>query len=309
VPFSAQPSVQLQDASGNPLAQAGIEIKASIASGGGTLGGLTTLLTGSNGRADFTDLAIIGAPGPRRLRFASQSPSSQVLSGQITLPTVAHISIVPTPPSSVVVGSQLVNPVSWTLTDGLDQTVADAPVDLSASAGGAVTPSSTSSDVGGVVLLQSWTLSPVAGAQYVQLDVVGGGTSQIPVEAVPDVAARLQMISGDNQSAPVNSELPEPLVVRVVDQYGNGVTGVTVEWRTCEGVGTYDAVSDAGGYASALQPTGPDPGTFCGMASASGLADSPVQFTYTVLGVSGTTTAESSTGRLPAPLAPADRRR
>jgi hypothetical protein len=309
VPLSAQPSVQLQDASGNPLPQASIEIKASIASGGGSLGGLATVLTNSDGRADFTDLAIIGAPGPRTLRFASQSPSSQVISGQITLPTVAHISIVPTPPSSVVVGSLVANPVSWTLTDALDQTVADAPVDLSASAGGSVIPSSTTSDAAGVVLLQSWAVSPVAGAQYIQLDVVGGATSRIQVEAVADVAARLQMISGDNQSAPVDSELPEPLVVRSVDQYGNGVTGVTVEWRTCEGVGSYDAVSDAGGYASAFQPTGSDPGTFCAMASASGLADSPVQFTYTVLGVSGTSTPESSTGRLRAPLAPADRRR
>jgi hypothetical protein len=308
LPFSAQPSVQLQDASGNPLALAGIEIKASIASGGGTLGGLTTLLTNSNGRADFTDLAIIGAPGPRTLRFASQSPASQVLSGQITLPAVAHISVVPTPPSSVVVGSELANPVSWTLTDALDQTVADAPVDLSASAGGVVTPSSTTSDAGGVVQLQSWTVSQVAGAQYVQLDVVGGESSRVQVEAVPDVAARLEMISGDNQSAPVDSELPEPLVVRVVDQYDNGVNGVTVEWRTCDGIGSYDAVTDAGGYASAFQPTGSDPGTFCAMASASGLAGSPVQFTYTVVGASGTTTPESSTGRLLAP-APVQRRR
>jgi hypothetical protein len=308
VPLGAQPSVQLQDASGNPLGQAGIEIRASIASGGGTLGGMTTVITNANGRADFTDLSIIGAPGPRRLRFASLSPSSEVLSVQISLPKVAHISIVPAPPTSAVVGSQLANPVSWTLTDALDQTVADAPVDLSASAGGAVMPSSTTSDAGGVVQLQSWTLSPVAGAQYVQLDVVDGETSRIQVEAVPDVAARLQMISGDNQSAPVDSELPEPLVVRVVDQYGNGVNGVTVAWRTCEGVGSYDAVTDAGGYASAFQPTGPDPGTFCGMASASGLADSPVQFTYTVLGTSGTTAPESSTGRLLAP-APAHRRR
>ena len=309
VPLTVQPSVQLQDASGNPLAQAGIEVKASIVSGGGTLGGQTSVLTTGNGRADFTDLAITGAPGPRTLRFASQSPSSEVTSSQITLPSVAHISIVPTPPTSVVVGSQLANPVSWTLTDALDQTVADAPATLSTSAGGSVSPTSTTSDAGGVVQLQSWTVSTVAGSQYVQLDVPEGEFSRIQVEAVPDVAARLQKVSGDGQSAPVNSELPLPLVVRVVDQYENGVNGVTVEWRTCEGVGDYDATTDVGGYASAFQPTGPDPGTFCGMASASGLADSPVQFAYTVLAASGTTTPESSTGRLRAPPAPAARRR
>ncbi|MFL5494725.1 MAG: Ig-like domain-containing protein [Gemmatimonadales bacterium] len=307
VPFSAQPSVQLQDASGNPLAQAGIEIRASIASGGGSLTGLTAVVTNGNGRADFTDLAIMGPPGPRTLRFASQSPSSQVLSGQITLPSVAGISIVPSPPSSGVAGSQLANPVSWILTDALEQTVADAPGGLSASAGGIVAPSSTTSDASGVVQLQSWTLSQLAGPQYVDL-VVGGETSRVPIEAVPDVAAQLQKISGDSQSAPVDSELPEPLVIRVVDQYGNGVSGVTVEWRTCDGLGSYDAATDAGGYASAFQPTGPDAGTFCAMASSSGLAGSPVQFTYTVLAAGGGVTPESRTGRVPA-LAPAERRR
>ncbi len=298
LPLSTQPSIQLQDASGNPLGQAGIQVKASIASGGGTLGGQAIELTDVNGRAAFTDLAITGAPGQRTLRFASQSPSSEVISGPITLPSVAHISLLAAPPGSAVVGSQLASPASWTLIDADDQTVADAPADLSVSAGGSVAPSSTTSDADGIVRLQSWTVATTAGTQYVDLDVADAGTSRIEIEAIPDVAARLVKISGDSQSAPVDSELPAPLVVRVVDQYQNGVSGVTVQWRTCEGVGDYDAVTDAGGYASAFQSTGPDPGTFCGMAASSGLADSPVQFTYTVLAASGTTTPEASTSRL-----------
>jgi hypothetical protein len=308
LPLSAQPSVQLQDASGNPLGQAGIQVKASIASGGGSLGGQTSVPTNASGRADFTDLAIIGAPGRRTLRFASLSPSSEVISGQITLPSVAHISLLSSPPGSVVVGSQLASAASWTLIDAEDQTVADAPASLSASAGGSVAPGSTTSDASGVVRLESWTVANTAGIQYVDLAVPEAGTSRIEIEATPDVAAQLQKTSGDNQSAPVDSELPAPLVVRVVDQYGNGVSGVTVEWRTCENVGDYDAVTDAGGYASAFQSTGPDPGTFCGMASSSGLADSPVQFTYTALAASGTTTPESSASQLRA-RPPSDRRR
>jgi hypothetical protein len=298
LPLSVQPSIQLQDASGNPLTQAGIQVKASIASGGGSLAGQTSVPTNASGRADFTDLAIIGAPGRRTLRFASQSPSSEVISGQITLPSVAHASLLSAPPGSAVVGSRLESPASWTLIDAADQTVADAPVSLSASAGGSVTPGSTTSDASGVVRLQSWVVANTAGLQYVDLDVPEAGTSRIEIEATPDVAARLQKTSGDDQSAPVNSDLPVPLVVRVVDQYGNGVSGVIVEWRTCENVGDYDAVTDAGGYASAFQSTGPDPGTFCTMASSSGLADSPVQFTYTVLGASGTTILESGTSQL-----------
>jgi Bacterial Ig-like domain (group 1) len=280
VPFPTQPSIQLQDASGNPVAQAGVEVRASIASGEGTLGGQTSVLTNGGGRADYADLAIIGSPGGRTLLFASTSPASEVLSGTITLPSVAAISLLTAPLSSVVVGTQLTTPVSWKLTDLANQPVADAPVVISVS-GGSVEPVSAS-DPNGIVQPQSWTVPQTAGTQYVELAVTGGGVSRVTVEAVADAPSSLQKISGDGQSAPVNDELPLPLVVRVVDQYGNGVSGITVEWRTCDGIGDYNTPTDVQGYASAFQQTGPTPGEFCAMASSSGLVGSPVQFTYTV---------------------------
>jgi hypothetical protein len=303
VPFSPQPSVQLQDASGNPVAQAGVEIRASIASGDGTLGGQTSAVTNGQGRADYADLTIVGGPGARTLLFASTSPASQVLSATITLPSVAVIAIVTAPPSPVVVGSRLVTPVSWKLTDAANQPVADAPVVISVSEGGSVEPVSTS-DANGIVQLPSWTVSQTAGRQYVDLQVAGTEGSRVTVEAIPDAAFRLDKFSGDNQSAPINSDLPQPLVVKVTDQYGNGVSGVTVEWRTCDGVGDYNSVTDIGGYGSAFQPTGPIPGDYCAMASTSGLAGSPVKFFYVVQpGTAPATVAPSGLLRAKPPAA------
>jgi hypothetical protein len=281
VPFVPQPSLQLQDASGNPVAQPGVEIRAAVASGQGTLGGQTTAATNADGRADFADLAIIGVPGAYTLLFASTSPVSNVISETITLPNVAGVSLVSAPPGPAVVGTRLVTPVSWTLTDAAGQPVADAPVAISVSPGGSV-ESVTASDPSGIVQLPSWTLSQTAGSQFVDLEVAGAEDSHVSIEALPDAPTSLQKTSGDGQSAPVNDDLPEPLVVRVVDQYGNGVMGVTVEWRTCDGTGDYNTLTDLGGYASAFQPTGPTPGTYCAMASSSGLAGSPVQFSYSV---------------------------
>src|SRR5690606_23059721 len=43
--FAQQPAVQLRDALGNDVAQSGVVIDASIASGGGALGGTTTAIT------------------------------------------------------------------------------------------------------------------------------------------------------------------------------------------------------------------------------------------------------------------------
>ena len=292
VPLETQPSIQLQDASGNPVPQAGVEVRASLASGEGTLGGQTSVATNGNGRADYADLAIIGSPGDRTLRFASTSPASEVLSATITLPSVAAISIL-TAPSSVVVGTRLTTPVSWQLTDLANQPVADAPVVISVSTGGAVEPVSAS-DPNGIVQPPSWTVSQTTGSQYVELEAPGGIVSRVNVEAVADAPSSLQKISGDGQSAPVNDELPEPLVVRVVDQYGNGVSAVTVQWRTCDDVGDYDTFTGVEGYASAFQPTGPTPGDFCAMARTPALPDSPVQFSYTVEPGTAPVTAPSS---------------
>ena len=291
VPFGPQPSIQLQDASGNPVAPAGVEVQASVASGDGTLVGQTSVLTNGQGRADYTDLAIAGGPGAHTLRFASTSPASEVVSGTITLPSVAAVSVVTNLPSSIVAGTTLAAPVSWTLTDAANLVVADAPVVISINGSGL--PVSTS-DPAGVVQLQSWTVSQTAGSQYVALEIAGAEVSRVTVEAIPDAAVSLQMSSGDGQSAPVNSDLPQKLVVRVVDQYGNGVSGVTVEWRTCDGIGDYNSPTDIAGYASAFQSTGPTAGEFCAMASSSGLAGSPVRFSYSVTSGAAPSSSSSS---------------
>src|SRR5207249_4639682 len=58
VAFAQQPVIQLRDASGNPVSQAGVTVTAAIATGGGTLGGTLTATTTETGVATFTNLAI-----------------------------------------------------------------------------------------------------------------------------------------------------------------------------------------------------------------------------------------------------------
>jgi len=283
VPFATQPSVQLQDASGNPVAQAGIQVAASVATGSGTLGGETAATTGADGSATFASLSIIGPPGPYTLRFASTGPAFEIISGQVVLPSVADVVILTRPSGSVVVGSQLSTPASWRLTDASNQPVADAAVVLSLSPGGSAEPSTPVSDADGIVQLQSWTLGTVAGEQYVDFPLPGGvSTPAVFVDALPDIPTRLRQVSGDGQSAPINSTLTDLLVVQVTDRYDNGVGGVTVEWRTCDGRGELEQATDANGFSSAAQSTGTVAGNFCVRASSSGLDGSPVEFHFTV---------------------------
>src|SRR5205814_450493 len=71
VAFAQQPVVQLRDASGNAVSQAGVTVTAAIATGGGTLGGARTAARTAGGEASCTNLAIRGTAEDRTLSFSA----------------------------------------------------------------------------------------------------------------------------------------------------------------------------------------------------------------------------------------------
>ena len=100
-------------------------------------------------------------------------------------------------------------------------------------------------------------------------------------------AAKLEVVTGDKQSAISGSQLGAPLVVRVLDTNGNPVQGFTIAW----------SASAAGSVSVASTTTGPDGkaqvlgtiakknGTTTFTATATGLTGSPLSLT--AAGVSG----------------------
>ena len=69
--FVQQPVIQLRDAGGNAVSQAGVVVTAAIASGGGELGGTATATTNADGVATFAGLSITGTAGDRTLTFTA----------------------------------------------------------------------------------------------------------------------------------------------------------------------------------------------------------------------------------------------
>src|SRR2546427_3895101 len=63
VAFAQQPAVQVRDASGNAVSQAGVTVTAAIATGGGTLGGTLTATTNGTGVGSFPHLTLSGTAG------------------------------------------------------------------------------------------------------------------------------------------------------------------------------------------------------------------------------------------------------
>jgi hypothetical protein len=86
VPFAQQPVLQLRDGAGNPVAQAGVDLLAEIATGTGSLSGTVALQTNPSGVATYTDLAITGS-GAHTLKFTDLALTTPVVtSTAITLP-------------------------------------------------------------------------------------------------------------------------------------------------------------------------------------------------------------------------------
>jgi hypothetical protein len=297
-PLVIQPVVQVQDASGNPIQQAGIVVLASLTAANTSLTG-ESATTDENGRAVFTALTITGIPGPKDLTFSAANLQSA--QARVTLVSVEIVESAPSHPVSAVVGTTVAGPViTWTLKDGSMRPVADADFTLLVPSGGTAAPLTPFSDANGVVQVGPWTLGTTAGYQYLVLRLPDGREFRDSILATPDVAFDLLQVSGDVQSAPVGSELPQPLVVRVVDQYGNGVGGVPVQWATCEGAAGPTVNTDANGYAAVTQPTGAEPAEGCTRASIAQPADF-VEFTYTV-------TAAASQGEEPTGVSAAQSR-
>jgi hypothetical protein len=86
--FETQPVIGIRDADGDDLNTSGVAVTAAVVSGSGILGGTTTRLTDSRGRAEFTDLRIDGTAGSHTLIFAAAGYTS-VVSGPIEVSPVA----------------------------------------------------------------------------------------------------------------------------------------------------------------------------------------------------------------------------
>ena len=114
--------------------------------------------------------------------------------------------------------------------------------------------------------------------------------------------------SGDGQRIAVGVALLQPLVVRVTDSDGNGVSGETVGWSVTEGGGSLSSMStttNSDGEASVTLTAGSSEGDNVVTAAATGLTGSPVTFTATAVAPAAIalTAGNNQSARVSQPLA------
>jgi Bacterial Ig-like domain (group 3)/Bacterial Ig domain len=199
---------------------------------------------------------------------------------------------------SLVSGDGQAGPVLSALADSLVVKVSDAvgnPVSgvevlWTASGGGSISPASVTTGADGLAAAER-VLGPTSGTQTAQAAATGLAGSPVTFThtAGPANPTSLVYVSGDGQSAPAGFQLPDSLLVRLVDDNGNGVGGKAVSWVIPPGAGgsvaPLNATTNANGYASTRWTLSPSAGpnllnaVFSGVPSvpftATGTADAP----------------------------------
>jgi hypothetical protein len=125
-----------------------------------------------------------------------------------------------------------------------------------------------------------WGMSLTVGTIHAKatLDGANGSPVIFTATAIPNLPDQVRIFSGDGQSGPVNTDLSEPLVLYVGDQFDNPFPGQQIEWLITAGSATLSAslsVSDVAGLASIFLTLGPTPGDVSILARFPGAQTGP----------------------------------
>jgi hypothetical protein len=210
------------------------------------------------GKALFSETA---QPGPATV-LARWSGNLQTTSVTNTLPN----------PIICVAKDAYGNPVP-----GVSVTFSDGTAGGSFSANPVITNSKGQASV-------SYTASTKAGTVTIAATASGTSVLKYSEKVVAGPAATIAVSSGNNQTAPPATLVPQPLVVSVKDQFGNPVSGAAVDFSDAGAGGTFSAnpvTTLANGTAGVSYTTSSSSGTVTVSATVNGVA-TPALFTVTV---------------------------
>jgi hypothetical protein len=298
VPLETQPVIQLQDAFGNNVAQAGRAITAGV-SGGSVTGG--TASTDASGKATFSALAIVGASGDYQVTFSS-GLLVPVTSDQVTLGAgdAAKLGFIVTPSVTVQAGVPWIQQPKIQLLDAGGNPVTTNRVNVAANVqvgGDTLGGDKDVLTVNGVATFSDLSVEGDVGPRTIRFRIpsVSGSAITFNLTVVAGPASQITAASDQSQTGTAGQAVAEPPSVLVRDKFGDPVSGVPVTFAITAGTGSISpttAVTTGTDGTATLDSWTLGSGTNTVTATASGLSGSPVTFNATA-GAVGTTTSVS----------------
>ncbi len=248
------------------------------------------VLTGQTGTATC-NLTIKGTPGTYQF---SIGVGSYIVQGPFNLKVLpgspAAIQILSGNNQSGAPGQALTLPFKVQVNDAAGNPLSGQAVTFQSSVTGSVVLSTASAttNTAGQASVQG-TLGTTPGAYT--LTVTSGGISTTFNYTIVVPVAGISVVSGNNQSAMVNTAFTNPVQVKVTDANNNPVAGVTVTFSVSNGatLSTSSATTDANGLASTTVTAGAATGAITVTATATGGFTTSFTLTAIPTGLSGIT--------------------
>jgi len=257
----------------------GVSVTFNDGGKGGTFG-TPTAITGSNGLASST--YTLPSTVQTITVTASATGYTSATFTETSTPAVATITVVSGGKQVGTVGTTLPLPITVKAKNSAGAIVVGAPITFAdGTLNGSFSPTTAITGSNGQAST-TFTL-PTSAKTFTVTATDSPATVNITEQSTPGPATAFTIVQGNNQSAHQNNLLPKKLIVKVADQYGNGIAGVTVTFTDNGAGGTFSTttpVTTSNGQASVSYTTGPNLGTVTISASTSTLG--PLNFTETV---------------------------
>lgn len=258
---------------------AGVNVAFSDGGKGGVFSN-PTATTGSNGVATTT-YTLPKTPQTVTITASSAGYSSATFTETAQAGAVATLTMVSGSKQIGTVGTTLPAPIVVKAKDASGNLISGAAISFSDGVGGTFSPNPGITGTNGQASV-TYTLPTVAKSLTVTASN-GSVSVRITEQAVAAAPASVNILQGNNQSAHPNNKLPKALIVSVTDQYGNGVSGLTVNFTDNGAGGTFSnaaPVTSANGQVSVTYTTGATKESITINATYSTLT--PATFTETV---------------------------
>ncbi|HEY4302911.1 MAG TPA: hypothetical protein VGM82_00480 [Gemmatimonadaceae bacterium] len=213
--------------------------------------------TAKSGTVQVTAITLSGVSGTTAVTFYGPAASISTVSGDAQ---TAEVGVALAAPFVVQVKSATGAPVP-------NQTVT-----FGAANGSSVAPTTATTDANG----RAQTI-PTLGTTPVSFGftaTTSGFSTSITATATTGAPATITVVSGDAQSDTIQKTLKNPLIVKVVDRFGNASVGTKVSWARTAGTGAVSAAStttDATGQTSITYTLGATAGAESVAASVTGV--------------------------------------
>jgi len=237
-------------------------------------------VTDSNGNASTT-YTLPTTPQTVTITGSSTGYATATFTETAVVGPVASISTISGGKQTGTVGTTLPNPIVVKAKDAFGNLVIGGSISFSDLYGGSFSPNPAITGTNGEAST-SFTLPTVAKTLTVTA-ANGNVTDSITESSTPSSPALVNDVQGNNQSAQPGKKLPKSLIASVTDQYGNGISGLTVNFSDNGAGGTFsnpNPVTNSSGQVTVTYTTGQNAGTVTITASYGTLT--PATFIETV---------------------------